>query len=110
MEAEQLIHKIATKEDVKSFLIQVLEAFQNMDYHKLNDLLNEEAYYEDMKKLPSSTNKWKSLKSFVKKETLIFLYLQIFAQAVCVANLFLCLLAITLVLNMQYMYSLLMVK
>ncbi len=50
MEALELVQKTATKEEVKSFLTQVLEAFQNMDYHKLNDLLDEEAYYEDMKK------------------------------------------------------------
>jgi len=50
MQAQELVQKIATKEDVKSYLILVLEAFQNMDYHKLNDLLDDEAYYEDMKK------------------------------------------------------------
>ena len=26
------------------------EALQNIDYHKLNDLLDEEAYYDNMKK------------------------------------------------------------
>jgi len=50
MEAQELVHKTATTQEVKSFLIQVLEAFQNMAYHKLNDLLDEEAYYDDMKK------------------------------------------------------------
>ncbi len=50
MEAQQLVHKIATTEEIKSYLMLVLDAFQNMDYHKLNDLLDEEAYYEDMKK------------------------------------------------------------
>jgi hypothetical protein len=50
MEAQELVRKIATREEVKSYLIEVLEAFQNMDYHKLNDLLDEETYYEDMKK------------------------------------------------------------
>lgn len=50
MEAQTLVHKISTTEEIKSYLIQVLEAFQNMDYHKLNDLLDDEAYYEDMKK------------------------------------------------------------
>ena len=50
MQAKTLIHKIATTQETKSYLIQVLEAFQNMDYHKLNDLLDEECYYEDMKK------------------------------------------------------------
>ncbi|NND23212.1 MAG: hypothetical protein HKN86_00820 [Acidimicrobiia bacterium] len=50
MQAQELVNKIAAKEEVKSFLIYVLEAFQNMDYHRLNDLLDEESYYEDMKK------------------------------------------------------------
>ncbi|MEO6346683.1 MAG: hypothetical protein ABIO60_02130 [Aquaticitalea sp.] len=50
MQPQELVHKIATTEEIKSYLIQVLEAFQNMDYHKLNDLLDEKAYYEDMKK------------------------------------------------------------
>tara|TARA_R110002033_G_scaffold30249_4_gene67217 strand:+ start:6156 stop:6548 length:393 start_codon:yes stop_codon:yes gene_type:complete len=50
MQAQELVHKIATTQEIKSYLVQVLEAFQNMDYHKLNDLLDEEAYYEDIKK------------------------------------------------------------
>lgn len=50
MEAQELIQKIAKKEEVKSYLIEVLQAFQAMDYHKLNDLLEEDTYYEDMKK------------------------------------------------------------
>ncbi|GAB4162930.1 MAG: hypothetical protein Tsb0033_22490 [Winogradskyella sp.] len=50
MQAQALIQKIATSEETKSYLIQVLDAFQNMDYHCLNDLLDDEAYYEDMKK------------------------------------------------------------
>jgi len=50
MQAQELIHKIEVKEEVKSYLIQVLEAFQNMDYHKLNELLDEDTYYEDFKK------------------------------------------------------------
>ncbi len=50
MQPQELVQNIETSEKVKSQLIQVLDAFQNMDYHKLNDLLDEEAYYEDMKK------------------------------------------------------------
>lgn len=44
MEAQELVHKIATTQKVKSYLLLVLEAFQNMDYHKLSDLLDEECY------------------------------------------------------------------
>lgn len=50
MEAQELIQKIAKNEDVKSYLIEVLHAFQTMDYHRLNDLLENDTYYEDMKK------------------------------------------------------------
>lgn len=50
MEAQELVHKIAAREEIKSFLIEVINAFQSMDYHRLNDLLDEEAYYEDMRK------------------------------------------------------------
>jgi hypothetical protein len=50
MQPQELVQKIVTTEEIKSYLTQVLEAFQNMDYQKLNDLLDEEAYYEDMKK------------------------------------------------------------
>ena len=50
MQAQELVQKIATKEDVKSLLTQVLEAFQHMDCHKLNDLLDEDCYYDDIKK------------------------------------------------------------
>ena len=50
MKAQELIQKIANTEETKSFLINVLEAFQNMDYHKLNDLLDNDVYYEDMRK------------------------------------------------------------
>ena len=50
MKAQELIQKIANTEETKSFLINVLEAFQNMDYHRINDLLDNDAYYEDMRK------------------------------------------------------------
>ena len=50
MNVQQLNQNIATKKEVKSYLIKVLEAFQKMDYHKLNDLLENDCYYEDMNK------------------------------------------------------------
>ncbi|MBA6152394.1 hypothetical protein [Gelidibacter maritimus] len=50
MEAVELVEKIATKQEVKTQLLKVLEAFQNLDYHSLNDLLDDDAYYEDLKK------------------------------------------------------------
>ncbi|MEM0519581.1 hypothetical protein [Aequorivita flava] len=50
MKAQELVQKIAKKEEVKSYLLEILSAFQNMDYHKLNDLLKEDFLYEDMQK------------------------------------------------------------
>ena len=67
MEVQELVQKIATKEVVKSFLIQFLDAFQNMDYHKLNDLLDEEAYYQDMKKTAFIYKQMQIFKEFRKK-------------------------------------------
>lgn len=49
MEVQELIHSMAKKEALKTQLIQILDAFQEMDYHKLNDLL-EEGFYEDLRK------------------------------------------------------------
>lgn len=68
MEAQQLVHKIATTEETKSYLILVLDAFQNMDYHKLNDLLDDEAYYEDMKKTAFIYKQLQIFKELRKKE------------------------------------------
>ncbi|WP_417371241.1 hypothetical protein [Gelidibacter japonicus] len=67
MQAQGLIHKIATSEETKSYLIQVLDAFQNMDYHKLNDLLDDEAYYEDMKKTAFIYHQMQIFKELRKK-------------------------------------------
>ena len=50
METKELINQIVAKRKVKSYLLNVLEAFQSMDYHKLNELLEEDIYYEEMSK------------------------------------------------------------
>jgi hypothetical protein len=50
MKPKVLVSRIKAKENVKSQLLHILEAFQEMDYHKLNDLLGDNAYYEDMMK------------------------------------------------------------
>lgn len=43
MQAQELVHKITTTEEIKSHLTQVLEAFQKMDYHRLS--VNEDRHY-----------------------------------------------------------------
>ena len=50
MKPEVLVSRIKAKGHLKSQLLHILEAFQKMDYHKLNDLLEDYTYYEDMKK------------------------------------------------------------
>ncbi|TYB71517.1 hypothetical protein ES677_10620 [Bizionia gelidisalsuginis] len=50
MEAVALIEKLGTTEKIQLHLLQVIDAFQNMDYHTLNDILDNGTYYQDMKK------------------------------------------------------------
>lgn len=50
MNVQELIHTITDKEEVKSYLIEILEAFQKMDYYRLNDLLRDDCFYQDMTK------------------------------------------------------------
>jgi hypothetical protein len=64
MEAQELILSIAKNEDLKNQLIQILDAYKIMDYHKLNDLLDD-GYYEDMPKT-----------AFIYKQKRIFSYMQ----------------------------------
>jgi len=64
MKPSELIDSMTRKETLKSQLIHILEAFQQMDYHKLNQLLDE-GYYEDMPKT-----------AFIYKQKRIFTYLQ----------------------------------
>lgn len=85
MEAQQLVHKIATTEETKSYLMLVLDAFQNMDYHKLNDLLDEEAYYEDMKKTAFIYKQMQIFKELRKKED-IYLNLSTNICTGCLCN------------------------
>lgn len=50
MEATQLIERIAKTPEKKTNLEAILEAYQKLDYHRLNDALNEECLYQDMSK------------------------------------------------------------
>ena len=50
MKAQELITRMTTKEVNRTYLSAVLSAFQNMDYHELNDLLHEDCFYQDMRK------------------------------------------------------------
>lgn len=50
MQPTELIQKIAQSDLLKTQLGQILQAYQNLDYHFLSDLLDDEAYYQDMRK------------------------------------------------------------
>tara|TARA_R110002012_G_scaffold242788_1_gene417192 strand:+ start:22047 stop:22436 length:390 start_codon:yes stop_codon:yes gene_type:complete len=64
MEVDVIINKIAQNPVVKSHLINVLNAFQALDYHALNDLLEDGCYFQDMTKT-----------AFIYKQQQIFSYL-----------------------------------
>jgi hypothetical protein len=66
------VNKIARKEVVKSHLIKILGAFQRMDYHALNDLLDDHCYYQDLKK-PAFILKQKEIFGYLKKQGDTFL-------------------------------------
>lgn len=50
MEALELINKIGRTTEIKSHLLEVIDAFQRMDYHTLSDILDDETYYQDKSK------------------------------------------------------------
>jgi len=50
MQPTQLIDQLAQNETAKSNLLQIIYAYQNLDYHLLNDLLDEDCLYQDMPK------------------------------------------------------------
>lgn len=61
MQPAQLIDQLAQNETAKSNLLQIISAYQQLDYHLLNDLLDEDCLYEDMRKT-----------SFILKQKRIF--------------------------------------
>lgn len=50
MTAQELAEQTSHTKQEKSTFVKLLEAYQNMDYHTINDLLDDDAYYEDMRK------------------------------------------------------------
>src|SRR5690606_12261556 len=51
MEATQLIENIAQTATLKTKLQQTLSAYENLDYHLLNEVLDDECLYQDMRKI-----------------------------------------------------------
>ena len=50
MTAEELVELKQRTQKEKSTFIKLLEAYQKMDYHAISDLLDNDAYYEDLSK------------------------------------------------------------
>ena len=50
MEATALILELSKSETQKSQITEILNAYQKLNYHDLNDLLDDEGYYQDMRK------------------------------------------------------------
>ncbi|WP_417889175.1 hypothetical protein [Xanthomarina gelatinilytica] len=64
MEPADLIQTVAKTETLQSQLSHILDAFQQMDYHKLNTVLDD-GYYEDMPKT-----------AFIYRQQRIFKFMQ----------------------------------
>ena len=50
MEATQLIQTLAQTATLKTKLQQTLAAYQNLDYHLLNEVLDDACLYQDLRK------------------------------------------------------------
>lgn len=51
MEATQLIQTLAQTAILKTRLQEILTAYQNLDYHLLNEVLDDDCLYQDMRKI-----------------------------------------------------------
>ncbi len=50
MTAQELSQKISQTRNESTTFIKLVEAYQKMDYHAINDLLDNDAYYQDKPK------------------------------------------------------------
>jgi len=67
MEATQLIDTLAQTTILKTKLQQTLAAYQNLDYHLLNDVLDDDCLYQDMRKTSFVLEQKKIFDSLRKK-------------------------------------------
>lgn len=85
MTAQELAPQISLIENEKSIFIKLVEAYQKMDYHGINDLLDDHAYYEDMKK-PSFIYTQKNIFQEFKSKGDSYLYLSTNICTGCLCN------------------------
>ena len=67
MEATELITTIAQTELLKTKLQETLAAYENLDYHLLNEVLDDDCLYEDMRKTSFIIRQKKIFDSLLKK-------------------------------------------
>ena len=89
MEAIQLVQQLAQNEAVKSNLLKIINAYQELDYHLLNDFLDEDCLYQDMRKT-SFILKQKRIFDALKKrgDTQLLLSTDICSGCLCSAPIF----------------------
>lgn len=67
MEATQLIQTLAQTAILKTKLRETLTAYQNLDYHLLNEVLDDDCLYQDMRKTSFILEQKKIFDSLRKK-------------------------------------------
>ena len=67
MEATQLIENLAQTAILKTRLQEILDAYQNLDYHLLNEVLDDDCLYQDMRKTSFILEQKKIFDSLRKK-------------------------------------------
>lgn len=89
MEATQLINQLAQTNLLKTKLHQVLKAYENLDYHLLNDELDDNCLYENMRKTSFIIHQKKIFDSLRKKgDTKMLLSTNICSSCLCGEPLF----------------------
>ncbi|KXN99115.1 hypothetical protein LS48_08600 [Aequorivita aquimaris] len=89
MKATQLIQTLAQTATLKTKLQQTLAAYQNLDYHLLNEVLDDDCLYQDMRKTSFILEQKKIFDSLRKKgDTQMFLSTNICTGCLCGKPLF----------------------
>lgn len=89
MQPTELINHLAHTDTQKTNLQQILTAYQKMDYHLLNDLLDDDCLYEDMRKTSFIFHQKKVFEALRKKgDTELLLSTNICTGCLCSAPVF----------------------
>ena len=89
MEATQLIDTLAQTSALKTKLQKTLAAYQNLDYHLLNEMLDDDCLYQDMRKTSFIIQPKKIFDSLRKKgDTKMLLSTNICTGCLCSAPVF----------------------